>query len=204
MITWESISKAVEPMKTVNIKGKEYATVPERVKAFRSICPGGSIVTEIVSLTDSMVVMKSTIADENGQVLSTGMAFERPDSSYINKTSFIENCETSAVGRALGWLAIGVDASMCSAEELVNAIMNQNKPAQEDATPKAAPPQEKPNALVIREWCKAHKMTTEDFGNWRNVALAQGIIPDKRANELTPDELKNLIAFVEANDVRDA
>jgi hypothetical protein len=66
------------------------------------------------------------------------------------------------------------------------------------------PKPQKSNAQIVRDWCKAHNMTTEGFGNWRNVALAQGIIPDKRANELTPEELKNLIAFVEANDVRDA
>ena len=206
MITWEAISKATEGMKTVPIKNKDYVQVPERVKAFRQICPGGSIYTDIVSMEGDIVVMKATITDEDGKILSTGMAFEDKNSSYINKTSYIENCETSAVGRALGFLAVGVDASMCSAEELVNALVNQNKPvkAQEEATPKAAPPQEKPNALVILEWCKAHKMSTEGFGNWRNIALAQGIIPDKRANELTPDELQNLIAFVEANDVRDA
>lgn len=197
MITWEQISRAVEPMKTVNIKGKEYATVPERVKAFRTICPGGSIVTEIVSLTDSMVVMKSTVADEDGKVLSTGMAFERPDSSYINKTSFIENCETSAVGRALGWLAIGVDASMCSAEELVNAIMNQQDKPQTKAQPQEPP--QKSNAQIVVEWCNAHRMSKEAFGNWRNVALANDIIPDKRVNELTPEELQNLIHFVEVN-----
>ena len=205
MITWEGIVKATEPMKTVNIKGKEYATVPERIKAFRSICPGGSIVTDIVSHDESMVIMRTTITDEDGRVLATGTAFERPDSTYIKKTSYIENCETSAVGRALGMLAIGVDASMCSAEELVNAIINQDKPGkQEEVKPKAAPPQEKPNAVVIREWCKAHNMTTEEFGDHRNVALDQGIIPDKRANELTTEELHRLIAFVEANHVGNA
>jgi hypothetical protein len=89
---------------------------------------------------------------------------------------------------------------MCSAEELVNALMNQNKGGkQEEVTPKAAPPQEKPNAVIIREWCKAHNMTTEGFGNWRNIALANDVIPDKRANELTAEELQNLIRFVEAN-----
>ena len=58
MITWESICKATEPMKTVNIKGKDYVQVTERVKAFRQVCPGGCIATEIVSINENMVIMK--------------------------------------------------------------------------------------------------------------------------------------------------
>lgn len=205
MITWEAINKASEGMKTVPIKGKDYVQVPERVKAFRSICPGGSIFTDIVSMEGDIVVMKATITDEDGKILSTGLAFEDRNSSYINKTSYIENCETSAVGRALGMLAIGVDASMCSAEELVNAVLNQDKgkqKAEESAEPKAPP--QKSNAQVVREWCNAHGMTTEGFGNWRNVALANDVIPNKRVNELTADELQKLIAFVEVNNAGDA
>ena len=68
---------------------------------------------------------------ENGHeiVLGTGMAYEREENGFINKTSYIENCETSAVGRALGFLALGIDGGgICSAEELVNAIRNQDNP----------------------------------------------------------------------------
>lgn len=190
MITWEAISKATEPMKTVNIKGKEYVQVTERVKAFRSICPGGSITTEIVNLTPEMVTMKATIADEDGKVLSTGMAYEMKDSSYINKTSYIENCETSAVGRALGWLAIGVDASMASAEELVNAINGQERI-------KAQETQSRSGAL--KQWIAAHNLTMEAFGSWRNAAVDNAIIPDKRINDLTDAEYIALLKFVEAN-----
>lgn len=190
MITWEAISKAVEPMKTVSIKGKEYVQVTERVKAFRSICPGGSITTEIVNLTPDMVTMKATIADEDGKVLSTGMAYEMKDSSYINKTSYIENCETSAVGRALGWLAIGVDASMASAEELVNAINSQERI-------KAQETQSRSGAL--KQWIAAHNLSMEAFGSWRNAAVDNAIIPDKRINDLTDAEYIALLKFVEAN-----
>ncbi len=68
--------------------------------------------------------MKAAVYD-NGSLLATGHAYEKETSSFINKTSFIENCETSAVGRALGMLGIGIDTSVCSAEELQNAIDNQ-------------------------------------------------------------------------------
>lgn len=199
MITWESIVKAVEPMKTVNIKGKEYATVPERVKAFRQICPGGCISTEIVNLTDEMVIMRTTVTDEDGKILSTGMAFERPDSSYINKTSFIENCETSAVGRALGWIALGVDASMASAEELVNALKGQEEIKAKEACNAEIAAQKQSRAAELKRWIAAHKLTMDQFGTWRNAAVDQGIIPDKRINELTDGEFAALLRFVEAN-----
>ena len=112
--------------KTGKVKTTQYAMVTERIKGFRNICPDGSITTEIISLVDGVVTMKATIADETGKVIATGLAQEKETSSFINKTSFIENCETSAVGRALGFAGIGVDGSMASAEEVANAIMNQN------------------------------------------------------------------------------
>lgn len=217
MITWESICKAVEPMKTIGIERKdnktgkvttkEYATVPERVKAFRQICPGGSIATEIVTLTDNMVVMKSTVADEDGKVLSTGMAFERPDSSYINKTSFIENCETSAVGRALGWLALGVDASMASAEELANAITQQQdikRREQEPVEPKAAPVKSATvsnptNFQIAMEWCNTVGITLDSFKNYVQAAIKNGAVPNKKVNDMTDDEFNELLKWVSAN-----
>ena len=105
---------------------KKYSMVVDRVDGFRQIFPDGCITTEILTMDESSVVMKATISDENGQVLASGLAREERDSSFINKTSFIENCETSAVGRALGFLGIGIDESMASAEEVANAITQQN------------------------------------------------------------------------------
>lgn len=138
MITIEQLKKANENLEKVPIKGKPYALVNTRVKAFREICPSGVITTEIVSLEDGIVTMRASIMDEAGNLISTGYAQEKETNGYINKTSFIENCETSAVGRALGFAGIGIDESMASAEEVANAILNQNKtkdnayPSQED------------------------------------------------------------------------
>jgi len=126
--TYEQLVKVNKGIKTVDIKGKDYAQVNDRVKAFRELCPNGSITTDILEMENGVVTMKATVYDEDGKVLSTGLAQEKESGSFINKTSYIENCETSAVGRALGFAGIGVDGSMCSAEELVNAINNQNKP----------------------------------------------------------------------------
>ncbi len=126
MATYEELVKANALIKTTDVKGKEYAEVPQRVKAFRSLYPGGSISTEILSLADGICVMKATCADENGSILGTGTAYEKEGSSYINKTSYIENCETSAVGRALGFAGFGIDTSIASAEEVMNAQYQQS------------------------------------------------------------------------------
>lgn len=114
-------------LKTINIKGKEYVEVNERIRAFRELYPKGSIMTEMVSNQDGMCVFKTNIIVDN-QILATGHAYEREGSTFINKTSYVENCETSSIGRALGVLGIGIDTSVASAEEVGNAIAQQEQP----------------------------------------------------------------------------
>ena len=127
MITFEDIKKANETLQTTDVKGKPYIEVNQRIKAFRMCYPNGSITTDILSLGDGIVTMKATVCNEEGKILGTGTAQEKETSSFINKTSYIENCETSAVGRALGMCGFGIDTSVASFEEVQNAINNQNK-----------------------------------------------------------------------------
>ena len=112
-------------LKTINIKGKAYVQVTERVKAFREHFPGYKVIAEIVSLTDSNVVMKATVYNPEGEIEAVGHAQEDRNASNINKTSYLENAETSAIGRALGMFGIGIDTSMASADEVVNAVEQQ-------------------------------------------------------------------------------
>lgn len=116
-------------MKTINIKGKPYVTVNERVMAFRNDpkYQGYRMVDDVIDYSDSFILIKTTIFNENGDAVATGIAQEYRDASNINKTSYVENCETSAWGRALGNLGIGIDASIASAEETQTAINNQEK-----------------------------------------------------------------------------
>ena len=93
----------------IDIKGKRYADVANRVKAFRKLYPNGCILTKVISIDNGVCVMCAECRDEHGSIVATGHAYEKEDSSFINKTSYIENCETSAVGRALGFVGIGVD-----------------------------------------------------------------------------------------------
>ena len=112
-------------LKTTNIKGKEYVEVNERIKYFREHEPDGSIITEMVSNENGVCIFKANVIVE-GNVRATGYAYEKEGSTFINKTSYIENCETSAIGRALGIYGIGIDGSVASAEEVKNAINNQS------------------------------------------------------------------------------
>lgn len=122
---------ANDTIKTTDIKGTEYAQVNERIKAFRMVYPDGIIDTQMVSNENGVVIFKAQVGfyeeDIDGCVrwLGTGYAYEKENSSFINKTSYIENCETSAVGRALGMAGFGIDVSVASAEEVQNAINNQ-------------------------------------------------------------------------------
>jgi len=116
-------------MKTVNIKGKEYVTVNERLIYFRSEATfnGWQIKEDLISVNEKEGIFKVTICDDNGAEIASAHAQEYRDSSYINKTSFLENGFTSALGRALGYLGIGIDTSIASANEVTNAVNNQNK-----------------------------------------------------------------------------
>ena len=128
-IKYESIVEANKGIAYTDVRGKNYAEVAQRVQAFRKLIPGGFILTDIISNKDGVVFMKSEAGyyAEDGRrvILSTGHAFERQDASNINNTSFIENCETSAIGRCLGFIGLGSEKSIASAEEVDNAIKTQ-------------------------------------------------------------------------------
>jgi hypothetical protein len=115
-------------MKTINIKGKDYITVNERLIYFRSQpeFEGWQISETIVSIDDKEGIFKVTILNHKGFEIASSHAQEYRDSSYINKTSFVENGFTSALGRALGYLGIGIDTSIASANEVQNAVKNQS------------------------------------------------------------------------------
>ncbi len=111
----------------INIHGREYQTVALRITTFRQSHPSHSLTTEIVTRDEEWVVMRATVSDPDGRVIATGHAEERRTSSQINKTSALENCETSAIGRALAAFGIG-GTEFASADEVANAIHQQQTP----------------------------------------------------------------------------
>jgi len=120
-------------MKTVDIKGKPYIEVNERLKYFRNYYAGYRLISWIHHLDDKICVIRASIQDPAGNEVATGIAREVNGSTYINKTSFVENCETSAWGRALGNFGIGIDTAVASAEEVQNAVAQQNDQPKEPA-----------------------------------------------------------------------
>ena len=130
-MNYEDIAKVNGEMTMLSLKGKDYAMVPERVTAFRKLFPDGVITTDIVEHDGTTVTMKATVGvyiNGNLKILGTGYAQEVKGKGMVNTTSYIENCETSAVGRALGFLGLGINGGgICSAEELANAVVAQRQ-----------------------------------------------------------------------------
>ncbi len=128
--------------KTTNIRGKQYVEVNERIKFFRQEdqYKNWGIHTEFPMLTDAECLCRASIVDADGHTVAVGHAHEVKGASNINKTSYVENCETSAVGRALAMLGIGIDASIASANEVQDAI------AKQDSEPAKAKPKREPKS----------------------------------------------------------
>ena len=131
-MTYEELQKANATIRTMDVRGRDYAEVNQRVKAFRMLFPQGYIKTDLISNDGEVGKRTCVIRAEVGigdMVLATGTAYENEGTGNINRTSYVENCETSAVGRALGFLGLGIDVAIASAEEVKNAIAQQT-PAQ--------------------------------------------------------------------------
>lgn len=113
----------------VNIRGKEYKTVALRVQEFYEETEDRfSIITEIISCDEVRVCMKASIVDQTGTVKATGHAEEFRSAGNINRTSALENAETSAIGRALAAFGMG-GTEFASANEVQSAMAQQSKKA---------------------------------------------------------------------------
>ena len=164
-------------LKTTNIKGKEYVQVNERVRAFRTHpdFANMSIETSIVDISEKRVLMVAKVLDSDGLVRSTGHAEEVQTNSGVNSTSFIENCETSAVGRCLGFLGIGVDSSIATSEEVGQAIARQE--VKSNTRPIIEPKVEKVKANVVNEG-------SEKLLDWKEVVCPVGKHKGKLMGEI--------------------
>lgn len=130
-----------------NFDINEYATVNERIQEFYKKYKDGAIQTEIVSNQNGIIIFKAYVYKTPEDTRPTvGHAMEKEGSTFINKTSHIENCETSAVGRALAMLGFCIKKSIASKEEVENAQLNQKQtpppklPPKNQTTPPKTPP----------------------------------------------------------------
>lgn len=183
MITFDDIQRANATIKTIDIKGKEYAMVNQRIKAFRMLFPDGFIRTQILSLEDGVCVMQAVAGyyaeDGTERVLGTGTAYEKETSSFINRTSFIENCESSAVGRSLSMMNLGVNDSVASFEEVANAINNQNAPETAQNAQKRTKAQKADNSTPEAENGSEGRITDIHWQGLKVACKAAGISPEE-------------------------
>ena len=177
----------MKKIKTTKIGQKDYVDVSERIKHFWELHADWSIHTTIeqVDLESGVVIIKAWVEDETGRVRSTGHAheFQADKKSRVNMTSFVENCETSAIGRALGTLGIGTEHGIASAFEVQlakekEAGMNQVMDIVTDAAKKKVE-NEKPEVNVASDY--ASTTLTKDATD-EQLASITGKKP-----ELTPE-----------------
>lgn len=187
-----------DKLPTVDIKGKEYVQVHTRVKEFHRLYPDGSIKTELVSdVGANRIVMKATVYPGNVPIRNgimttnprgfTGWAQEMIGDGFINKASALENCETSAVGRALGFLNIGIDDSIATADEV-------NKATDMSKAPELNKPTTEQRQQVITLMKELGIIYSPDSPHeWTEYCLAAIGVP----NPLNRDQATKLIAYME-------
>lgn len=114
--------------KAIEIKGNEYVKVADRITYFNENYENGVIKTEVKIIDSNKFLVRAKVYPNicKSERYFTGSAIETKGEGYINKTSALENAETSAVGRALGMMGIGVIENLASADEVKNAT-NRSK-----------------------------------------------------------------------------
>lgn len=181
-LTWEEIETINKTMTGLDIKGKNYNTVNERIIAFRKLMPNGLILPNIISDDDGRVLMSCEIYDENNRLLAKAHSYENENVGFINKTSYIENCETSVIGRALGLCGFGIDNSVASAEEVDVAIQKQDLLKQ----PISQERLDTINDLIIetntdfKKFCAFHKISSLKDINVGNAQAIETSLLDKK------------------------
>ena len=115
-----------------------YETVAQRLERFWTAYPHGQIITNMMHYDGSTVIFRCESFDDDGRLLSTGWAHEEYGNSPVNKTSFLENCCTSAIGRCISNGPLGHTGERASSEEMAKVNRINSAPAQTNgyATPK--------------------------------------------------------------------
>jgi hypothetical protein len=109
---------------------QDYEPVEDRLSRFWEEHPNGRIRTEILSSTADSIVMQALIFRDAADTLAaaTGHAQEKPGEGMVNKTSWVENCETSAIGRALANLGYAPKGGRASREEMDKVVRQPAEP----------------------------------------------------------------------------
>ena len=207
-ISWQAIESANNATKPMDIKGNKYIKVSERVKAFRMVYPMGFIESEMITDEKGCCVYKAVCGfyaeDGSKKILGTGVAREQEGTSYINKSSYMENCETSAVGRALGFAGFGIDYEIASQDEMNNKSAEIKSRIMNDIPDDGLKPGEKVTLqqwdprLERSKWCAENGITQQDFGNIKATIEIKRGSPYPPYNEITPEDFAKMCSDIKS------
>lgn len=158
-------------LKTIKIQGKDYVLVSTRIAEFNRAYPNGRITTEMINPIDSQVmVIRATIIPDvkNLDRYFTGYSQAVIGKGLVNQTSALENAETSAVGRALAMLGIGIIEDVASADEM---IKRDNSPKQIDITKTIEQIRKTTDKTKLKEWKKKAEASKIYSESQRNLIL---------------------------------
>ena len=183
----------------VSIRGKEYVDVASRIQGFWQLYPEGSITTKLLSDDGKRCVFLAQCLDANGRILSTGHAYEIQGRG-VNATSYLENCETSAVGRALGMFGIGSTESIASAEEVSNAVAQQEQAHKQPQRQQQKPQPNQAQAFKRLEaacaaYEQAHPQDDKEPGWAINGVKQRPDLPPKSAPDAERAEWFTMVAY---------
>jgi hypothetical protein len=178
--------------KAIDIKGKQYVQVSHRIIYFNETYPEGSIVTEMISGPDAQtVIIKATVWPDRHRQF-TGYSQATWGDGYINKTSALENAETSAVGRALAFMGIGVIDSIASVDE-VNKANNKAASTSGQTTRPAPAPATKPEVKRGRPAVKATTVVPPEPTTQTAPPIANDSdIPDEISSKPNAEEMAKI------------
>ena len=139
----QAAANAANKESGVNLKGKSYLMVANRVEVFRQhFGVAFTIDTQLVSHDEKHACFRASILDDTGRSVANGYALENYGTTPVNKGNYLENCETSAIGRALA--AFGLHGGEYSS---VNELEAQQRNVAALAPPPAPDPQ--PTGVVV-------------------------------------------------------
>lgn len=114
---------------------RDYEEVKDRIPRFWKEHPEGAIETEMIEHDGNNYVVKATLRrTEGGPIFATGLAQETVGQGNVNKTSALENCETSAIGRALANAGFSSGSQRASREEMAKAAGDGGEPSPNEGT----------------------------------------------------------------------
>jgi len=175
----------------MKIRGKEYMEVKDRVMVFRKNHPSWALITEIIENNEATgsVIFKVIIEDESGRIRGTGHAheFKEDKTSMVNKTSHLENCETSAIGRALASIGIGIESSYATYDEVIIAIDKGERAERDGDLERKAVKEGTIRQTIdapLEGGVKSGVKVIEPSGKWKDHMLHKGKFEGKTLGEI--------------------